>query len=94
MPPGTSFGAAPYRALPPELLYLDEGGVERELASRTRLEFSHLARRRGRPPGSPGRGSGRSCVADFAPERANRSLNLFDASWPISMSWSPPASGR
>ena len=49
VPPGTSFGAAPYRALPPELLYLDEGGVERELASHTRLEFSHF----GPPPRPP-----------------------------------------
>ena len=80
VPPGTSFGAAPYRALPPELLYLDEGGVERELASRTRLEFSHFG-----PPPRPPAGIARvedlggHASRDFAPERANRSLNLFDA---------------
>ena len=79
-PPGTSFGAAPYRPLPPELLYLDEGGFERELAGRVRLEFSAYG-----PPPRPPAGidkvldlRGRP-ARDFAAERADRSKNLFDA---------------
>ena len=62
VPPGTSFGAAPYRALPPELLYLDEGGIERELASRDPprvLAFQPAAAAAGGD--RPGRGSGRPC---------------------------------
>ena len=80
VPPGTSFGAAPYRALPPELLYLDEGGVERELASRPRLEFSHFGPLP-RPPAGIARieDLGGQASRDFAAERANRQLNLFDA---------------
>jgi transcription-repair coupling factor (superfamily II helicase) len=79
-PPGTSFGAAPYRPLPPELLYLDEGGFERELAGRTRLELSAYG-----PPPRPPAGITRTVdlggrpARDFAPERADRSKNLFDA---------------
>jgi transcription-repair coupling factor (superfamily II helicase) len=79
-PPGTSFGAASYRPLPPELLYLDEGGIERELAPRTRLEFSVF----GPPPHPPADGARIQDLAgrpsrDFALERANRAINLFDA---------------
>ena len=60
---GTSFGTAPYRALPPELLYLDEGGVERALEPHPRLQLSHLrpaaaTARRDRPGPRPGRASG------------------------------------
>ena len=76
---GTSFGTAPYRALPPELLYLDEGGVERALAAQHRLQFSTFG-----PPPVPPTGIaqvkdlGGRPAHDFAAERANRSVNLFD----------------
>ena len=76
---GTSFGTAPYRALPPELLYLDEGGVERALAPHQRLQFSTFG-----PPPVPPTGIakvkdlGGRPAHDFAAERANRSINLFD----------------
>ncbi|MFZ1428050.1 MAG: transcription-repair coupling factor, partial [Geminicoccaceae bacterium] len=77
---GTSFGTAPYRALPPEMLYLDEGGVERALEQRQRFQFSTF----GPPPRPPSgfaqvRNLGGHAARDFAAERADRSVNLFDA---------------
>ena len=77
---GTSFGAAPYRPLPPELLYLDAGGVERALAPHDRLQLSPFG-----PPPRPPAGVaavedlGGRPARDFAAERADRSVNLFDA---------------
>jgi transcription-repair coupling factor (superfamily II helicase) len=70
----------PYRALPPDTLYLDEESVRALLRSRTSWLFSIFAA----PPvppsgiarvhdleGRPGR--------DFARERADRAINLFEA---------------
>ena len=79
-PPGTSFAVTAYRPLPPELLYLDAGGVERELATRPVLEFTTY----GPPPRPPAGVTAIRDLAgrpsrDFAPERADRSQNLFDA---------------
>ncbi|HEX6010687.1 MAG TPA: transcription-repair coupling factor, partial [Geminicoccaceae bacterium] len=77
---GASFGTAPYRPLPPELLYLDEGGVGRALEPFPRLQFSTFG-----PPPRPPAGVvrvedlGGHPARDFALERANRSVNLFDA---------------
>ncbi|MFO1039126.1 MAG: transcription-repair coupling factor [Geminicoccaceae bacterium] len=77
---GTSFGSSPYRPLPPEQLYLDEGGLERALGSRHRFQFSNF----GPPPAKPRgvteiRDFGAKPSRDFARERADRSINLFDA---------------
>ncbi|MEK0083777.1 transcription-repair coupling factor [Benzoatithermus flavus] len=77
---GTSFGTTPYRPLPPELLYLDEGGIERTLEPHTRLQFSIF----GPPPRPPAgitavKDLGGHPARDFARERADRSINLFDA---------------
>ena len=77
---GTSFGTAPYRALPPELLYLDEGGIERALEPHPRLQLSTF----GPPPRPPAgiaqvRDLGGHPARDFALERQDRSVNLFDA---------------
>lgn len=77
---GTSFGTTPYRPLPPERLYLDEHGLERALGGRTRLHFSIF----GPPPRPPAgidevRSLGGHPARDFAPERADRNVNLFDA---------------
>src|SRR4051794_8753851 len=77
---GTSFGATPYRALPPELLYLDADGLDREFQHFGRLEFSTFG-----PPPRPPAGTalvkdlGGRPARDFAAERADRSANLFDA---------------
>ncbi|HMR34184.1 MAG TPA: transcription-repair coupling factor [Geminicoccaceae bacterium] len=77
---GTSFGSAPYRALPPELLYLDEHSLGQAMAVWPTRQFSIFAP----PPSLP---SGIARVEDlggrparnFARERADRSVNLFDA---------------
>lgn len=77
---GTSFGTAPYRPLPPELLYLDEGGIERVLEPHDRLQYSIFG-----PPPRPPAGIaavedlGGHPAHDFAAARADRSVNLFDA---------------
>lgn len=77
---GSSFGSAPYRPLPPELLYLDEGGVERALQGRERMQHAILG-----PPPRPPAGVDRvedlrgQRARDFARERADASVNLFDA---------------
>ncbi len=74
------FGIAPYRPLPPERLYLDEQSFLRLIERHRRFFFSRF----GAPPALP-TGVER-CVdlggkpaRDFAPERANREINLFDA---------------
>jgi transcription-repair coupling factor (superfamily II helicase) len=75
-----SFGSAPYRALPPEQLYIDSDSFDRTVGARTRWQLSIF----GAPPIAP---VGLSRVADlgghagrdFARERADRSVNLFDA---------------
>lgn len=77
---GTSFGTAPYRPLPPELLYLDEGGIGRVLEPHDRLQYSIF----GPPPRPPAgiaavKDLGGHPAHDFAAARADRSVNLFDA---------------
>ncbi|MCS7268965.1 MAG: transcription-repair coupling factor [Geminicoccaceae bacterium] len=76
----SGFGAAPYRPLPPERLYLDEQSFARLIEPRRRFLFSRF----GPPPALPA--GFERCVdlggrpaRDFAPERANREINLFDA---------------
>ena len=77
---GTSFGTAPYRPLPPERLYLDEQSFARLVEPRLRHLFSRFA-----PPPAPPAGIDRCLdlggkpARDFAPERASRETNLFDA---------------
>lgn len=77
---GASFGSAPYRALPPELLYLDEHGLEQALAGHAVAELSIFG-----PPPAPPAGVARVIDLggrpgrDFARERADRTINLFDA---------------
>ncbi len=77
---GSSFGAAPYRPLPPDRLYLDEQSLARLLERRARFVFSRFA-----PPPAPPAGIDRCLdlggkpARDFAPERASRATNLFDA---------------
>jgi transcription-repair coupling factor (superfamily II helicase) len=77
---GSSFGAVPYRPLPPDRLYLDEQSLGRLLERRPRLVFSRFA-----PPPSPPAGIDRCLdlggrpARDFAAERASRDVNLFDA---------------
>ncbi len=75
-----AFGSLPYRALPPDTLYLDEESIRALLRPRATWLLSIFA-----PPpvtpsgiaeivdleGRPGR--------DFARERADRSINLFEA---------------
>lgn len=77
---GTNFGATPYRAIPPELLYLDEGGAQRTVERHRRFQLSTF----GPPPRPPAgiaqvRDLGGHPARDFAPERADRAVNLFDA---------------
>ena len=79
-PAGSSFGTAPYRPLSPHLLYLDEQSFAQEVERRASFEFSIF----GPPPRPP---TGVDAVIDlegrpsrdFAHERADRSINLFDA---------------
>ncbi|HET6468876.1 MAG TPA: transcription-repair coupling factor [Geminicoccaceae bacterium] len=76
----TSFGATPYRPLPPDLLYLDEQSFARLVETRESWQFSIFAA----PPARP---AGFTAVQDlqgrrgrdFARERADRAINLFDA---------------
>ena len=79
-PQGTSFGTAVYRPLPPELLYLDEDALRRELESRQVLTFSQAP-----PPLTKPEGVdlvvdlGARPVRDFTKERQDRTINLFQA---------------
>ena len=75
-----AFGSQPYRALPPDTLYLDEESLRALLRPRTTWLFSIFAPPPVKPTGialiqdlegRPGR--------DFARERADRSINLFEA---------------
>jgi transcription-repair coupling factor (superfamily II helicase) len=75
-----SMGAAPYRPLPPDELYLSERDVASFLAPRERIDLSSFAAPPLRPEedvevvdlaGRPAR--------DFAAERAQHDRNLFDA---------------
>jgi transcription-repair coupling factor (superfamily II helicase) len=77
---GVSFGSAPYRPLPPELLYLDEHTVEQAMSVWPTRLFSIF----GPPPSLPTgivavEDLGGRPARDFARERADRSVNLFDA---------------
>ncbi len=75
-----AFGSLPYRALPPDMLYLDEESVRALLRSRTTWLFTIFA-----PP--PVKPSGIAEIQDlegrpardFARERADRTINLFEA---------------
>jgi transcription-repair coupling factor (superfamily II helicase) len=75
-----SFGTTPYRPLPPDLLYIDEQSFARLVRARISWQFTVFA-----PP--PARPAGFGAVQDlegrrgrdFARERADRSINLFDA---------------
>jgi len=73
----SGFNATPYRALPPGMLYLDEHGLERILQQRVVWRFSLFS--------APGDGSAQvvdlegAPARDFARERTDRSINLFDA---------------
>ena len=82
MAPGakTAFGTVPYRALPPTALYLAENEVAGALRSRPLMQFSLF----GPPPSLPQGVAeivdlGAKPARDFAPERADRAVNLFDA---------------
>jgi len=75
-----SMGAAPYRPLPPDALYLGEPKLEALLAARERIELSTFAA----PPLSEGEPSevtdlGGRPAHDFAAERKQPDRNLFDA---------------
>lgn len=77
---GAAMGSVPYRPLPPHRLYLDEQELARLLTGRERYTLSPFAI----PPGPP---AGFSAIADagaepardFARERADPAINLFDA---------------
>ncbi len=79
-PASRGFGTAPYRPVPPERLYLDEQSLARRLAERPVFELSPLA-----APPTPTAGVDRVLdlgarpARDFAAERADRRVNLFDA---------------
>ena len=76
----TSFGTTPYRALPPDYLYIDEQAFARQLDAHETFRFSVFAAPPARPAGFTAVEdmAGRP-ARDFAPERADRQLNLFDA---------------
>jgi transcription-repair coupling factor (superfamily II helicase) len=77
---GQSFGAAPYRPLPPDLLYVDEQSFTRLAEARPRWQFSHFGPPPARPSGIDAvRDLGGHPARDFATERADRSVNLFDS---------------
>ncbi len=75
-----AMGAAPYRPLAPDDLYLSEPRLEARLAARQRTDFSPFAA----PPHAAAAGlevidlGGRQ-ARDFAAERARQDVNLFDA---------------
>jgi transcription-repair coupling factor (superfamily II helicase) len=74
-----AMGAAPYRPLAPDELYLSEPRLDALLAARERTDFSVFA-----PPPDAAAGlvvvdlGGRQ-ARDFAAERARQDVNLFDA---------------
>ena len=79
-PKGTSFGTTIYRPLPPELLYLDEQALRRQLAGAATMTFSPAPP----PPAKPNGidlvvDLGARPVRDFTPERQDRNINLFQA---------------
>ncbi len=75
-----AFAAPTYRPLPPEALYLDEQALARILAGFPRFQLSPFAA----PPELPAGFDALEeldveAARDFAPERADREVNLFDA---------------
>ncbi|HET6520303.1 MAG TPA: CarD family transcriptional regulator, partial [Geminicoccaceae bacterium] len=72
-----AMAAAPYRPLPPDMLYLDERALEAGFAGRERLLFSPFAPSPERD--APHVDLGGHPARDFAAERARRDVNLFDA---------------
>ncbi|WP_051329376.1 transcription-repair coupling factor [Geminicoccus roseus] len=79
-PKGTSFGTTVYRPLPPELLYLDETSLRRQLDPLPTITFSPAP-----PPVTKPEGVdlvvdlGARPARDFTQERQNRDINLFQA---------------
>ncbi len=79
-PAGRGFGTAPYRPLPPDQLYLDERSLADRFSARPLYRLSPLA-----APPAPPAGIDRVIdlearpARDFAAERADRRVNLFDA---------------
>ena len=61
---GQSFGAAPYRPLPPELLYVDEQSFARTAETRTRWQLSTFGVPPARPSGIDAVREGRAAVQD------------------------------
>lgn len=77
---GAAFGSVPYRPLPPHRLYLDEQELARRLAAHERYTLSPFAMLPTAPAGfSAVEDAGAEPSRDFAAERANPSVNLFDA---------------
>ena len=77
---GSTFGTTPYRPLPPHMLYLDEQSFGREADARSSWHFSIFAAPPGKVPGFTRSEDLKGRPArDFAPERQDRSVNLFDA---------------
>ncbi|HVH73652.1 MAG TPA: transcription-repair coupling factor [Stellaceae bacterium] len=69
-------GAAPvYRPLPPKLLYLDEEEWRNSLGGRPVIRLSAFAA----PPGEDGFDAGARAARNFAAERADPKVNLFEA---------------
>lgn len=68
-------GDSVYKPVPPDLLYLDEGGWNKALENRRLLQFNPLAQASGPGVIDAGGRAGRS----FAPERQAENLNLFGA---------------
>ena len=68
------FGAAPYKPLPPDKLYLSNDELQKRLADRTLIEFTPFERPESTAISFHGR-QGRS----FAAERAEAGRNIYDA---------------
>ncbi len=72
---GSAFGAAPYKALPPESLYLPPDAWAAALdAHRTRPMTPY-----GRPEGADSIDLGGRLGRDFSPERNHENINIYDA---------------
>jgi len=79
-PKGTSFGTTVYRALPPELLYLDESSLRRRLDAVQTIAFTPAPPPLAKPDGIDlVVDLGAKPARDFTQERQNREINLFQA---------------
>ena len=73
--PGSLLGSQPiYRALKPDLLYLDDKAWQTQLAGRIAAQLSPFA-----PPGGSTADAGAGPGEDFTAARADPKINLFDA---------------